>query len=154
MKLLERLPYYFVLLAPIFFIGAFLMAGSEYATAFRLVFYVCYATAETVLAVGYIALVRRSPNGTASVWLVSVMYTAVSFAITLWAIFAILVLRAIYGEPTDTIYGQIAYGFIGIALSAALIAAWLLVRGFRKGGLDYRIHPWPYLPSLRRKRRR
>ncbi len=152
-KLLDRLPLLYVLLAPVAWFAALLLAADPTLDGLRLAIYFLYSVSALVIATGLVHLARRSEDGTASVWLVSVMYEAVFFALSLVGILGLTLLRIYHPEllmpevsasPLASFLQRLAYAMIAGSAMGTFISACVLLYGFLRGHLDMRIHPWPW----------
>lgn len=131
---------------------AYLFGVEPYLTPGRIVQYLVYALSGSVIAGGLLYIVATS-GGLASRWLVSVMYEALAFAVMLWIVAGLVILRTLYpglilpgGEAPDTaeFFQRVGYATIWASVTATTISALVLLHGFRRGGLDQLIRPWPW----------
>ncbi len=153
----RRLPLVYALLTPLAWFVALGLAAEPTLDGLRLVIYVVYASSALAIAAGLVYLVRRSDDGKASVWLVSVMYEAVFFACSLVGILSLTILRLLYpdllipgvsADPLASFLQRLAYALIAGSAMGTLISASVLVYGFFRGHLDMKIYPWPWPPTF------
>lgn len=158
-RLLERLPLAYVVIAPLAWFVALVVAREPYLEVVRFGIYIPYAAATLVIAAGSIILVNRSRTGKVALWLVALTYEAVFFALAIAGILALTTVRTINPgliDPNVTASASavwlqaLSYAMIAGSASATVLTAVVLVYGLRNGGLFLEIDP---LPRLRRKKR-
>ena len=150
MTILHRLPLIFVVLAPIFWTGAFILGRAGHGSITSLVTYPAYALAITGIWLFLLGLLRRSQDGTGSVLLVCLFYETFFFAVTLWAL-AIIAPLLVF--ETDMPYlRHITRSFVVASAGASWVTVVIIYGAWRYDLLDAHIRPWPWSRKDRRVR--
>lgn len=154
-RVLDRLPLVYVILAPLAGLGAYFLSQTSSWGLITLLLYLNYAAAETVITISYAVIAQSGKDGKVAVWLVSVLYAGIFFVVTLWSIEILLGVRYLHPElVTDSgrpqegaqLIESLSYAFIAASAAAANVSAAVLLYGFRHGGLQRKIRPWPWPP--------
>lgn len=163
-KLLQSIPLLYLISAPLAATIVFLLSlpthpqvETTYDIVFRFSLYVPFAVAVSVVFVGKIMLCRRSdaPHGLVSLWLTTVTYAWGCFAVTMWGIVSLIVVNTFHLSLFDWSDGSVlrglSFSFVGIGMIGEVIAAIVIIVGFKYQVLGMLIRPWP-LPRVLRRR--
>ncbi|MCL6437204.1 MAG: hypothetical protein K6T51_01225 [Rubrobacteraceae bacterium] len=145
-KAASRLPLLFVIVPLIAGVAAFLIDETRYLEIARIVVYVLFVLATTVLAVGHFGLIRSARDGRASIWLIAFAYSKLFLAAALWSVAILVSLSLIFGfaRSHSLFLSHILYAFIAAAMAGTVLSALVFFIGSRAGCLGRRIWPYPW----------
>lgn len=135
-------------------LAALLLQPTEEPGPVRIMTYVVFGVASTLLAYRYLRLIRRSDDGRSNVFIVCSAYAWIGLSLTFYFVTYIQISRAInIPIPIDEIMQyRISYFFISGAAIAVLFKALTFSYVEAEKIMSHRIPAWPL--TLRRKRRR
>ncbi|WP_273843960.1 hypothetical protein [Rubrobacter calidifluminis] len=145
-KIAARLPLLFVVVPIAVGVVVFFIDETRYLEVSRIVVYVLFAIAATVLAIGHFRLLGRSEDGKASVWLIAFAYSKMFLAAALWAVALLVTLSVSVGpiRAHELLVAHILYAFVAAAMAGTVLSASVFAIGYRLGRLNHRIWPYPW----------
>lgn len=157
-RIQDHLPVVFLVAMPLAYLLFFFLSQptnptiiTTYDILFRLGMFLPFAIAVTVIFIGKILLCKRSEGGTVALWLVTVTYATGCVALMWWGIIGLTLISAFHFALREESEGAILRGLgnamVGGAMVGEVIAAIVIVVGFRTRTLGRHIHPLPFPPK-------
>lgn len=148
----DNLPFVFIVGGIVFFVVSYLLGAPETKTEFRIGFWPTYAISATILVYYHIKLCKRTDTGKVSTWLAATTYARAFFAMTVWGILLITMIRLFVFDPTwVALMERFSYAIIGGGLAGSVISAAVLAIGFRMQKLNRQIDPRMRLPRSKQR---
>lgn len=153
-RLLDSLPRIYLIAIPLAYIAFFLLALPTHATTettydlmYRFVLYAPYAIGVTIIFIGKILLCRRSDDGLVAKWLVTVTYATGCFSATMWGVVFLLIINNLQLSflgflNHEAVLRGLSSALVGGGMVGEIIAAFVIVHGFKTNTLGRRIRPW------------
>lgn len=152
-RLQDHLPIIFFTAIPLAYLIFFGLSqptnptiSTTYDLFFRFIMFLPFALSVTVIFVGKVLLVRRSEDGKVALWLVTVTYATGCMVLMWWGLVSLLIINTWQFHLTEESQGVylrgLANAMVGGGMVGEVIAAIVIIVGFRTKTLGRRIHPW------------
>lgn len=152
-RLADKLAWLFFLVPPTASGLIFLLEAYGIQDLPRLVVYILFAIAATVLAIGHIRLLFWSKDGKASIWLMAFAYSKVYLAIALWGISVVVLIRLWYPTLITSTLLHAVYALITSAAVGTMLSAIVFALGYKFGCLSYRVQIFPWSRKKKEERK-